>query len=176
MLNAWRNGDVQASQHFAPQIYAELRALAGRQVRKAGARSETLQPTALVNEAWLRLGEGHGPITDRAHFFALAALTMRGILVDRARASIRVKHGGDQQRAALEEVEQALPADDEELLLLDNALHQLAVVDRRSAQVIELHYFGGLEREAIADLLSLSVRSVDRSLKLGRAWLARALA
>jgi RNA polymerase sigma factor (TIGR02999 family) len=176
MLNAWRSGDAQASHRFVPQIYAELRALAAQQVRRSGAAADTLQPTALVHEAWLRLGEGRGEITDRAHFFALAALTMRSILVDRARAATRVKRGGEQKRVALDETAAVLATNDEEILLLDNALKQLSAVEPRSAQVIELHYFGGLERDAIAELLTLSLRSVDRSLKLGRAWLARALA
>lgn len=175
LLNAWRAGDAAAPERLVPQIYVELRAIAAQQFRRASDPSNTLQPTALVHEAWLRMGEGNREFTDRKHFFALAALTMRGILVDRARAAQSAKRGGLAKRVTLSPGELALSDDGEELLLLHEALAQLAVVDRRSAQVLELHYFGGLERLEVAELLGVSQRTVDRSLSLGRAWLARAL-
>jgi RNA polymerase sigma factor (TIGR02999 family) len=175
LLNAWRAGDQAACAAVAPHIYSELRALAGRQFRRPGLASATFEPTALVHEAWLKLADATTPVTDRQHFFALAALTMRGILVDRARAADSAKRGGGLSRVTFEAAHAvpAIAADD--VLLLDDALNALKRVDERAAQVIELHYFGGLEREAMAALLGLSLRSIDRALALGRAWLARAL-
>jgi RNA polymerase sigma factor (TIGR02999 family) len=175
LLNAWRAGDEAACAAVVPHIYEELKALAASQFRKLGAANATLEPTALLHEAWMKLGDSQDHINDRRHFFALAALTMRGILVDRARAADSLKRGGAWQQVSLSFSDQQLAAQPEEILIVDQALAQLKKVDTRSAEVIELHYFGGLERAAIASLLDLSLRTVDRSLTLGRAWLARAL-
>jgi RNA polymerase sigma factor (TIGR02999 family) len=176
LLDAWRAGDAGAAARLAPRVYDSLRQIAGRHLRNAGVAPATMQPTALAHEAWLKLADGDRQFTDRRHFFAVAALTIRGILVDYVRSQNRDKRGGQMQRVGLTTAEGDAVAENADLLRLDDALGKLAQQDRRTAEVIELHYFGGLERDDISSLLSVSIRTVDRALSLGRAWLARELA
>lgn len=175
LLQAWSDGDPLAGEQLGALVYQELRAMARN--RLAGERSDhTLQPTALVNEAYLRLVQGGVSMNDRIHFFATAALHMRSILVDHARARLAEKRGGDQLRVTLGE---DLPApefgQDADLLTLDSALSALHEADERTARVIELTYFGGLQRDEVALALGVSVPTVDRALRFGRAWLKQAL-
>ena len=140
----------------------------------AEAPGQTLQPTALVHEAWLRLGADAQPQwQSRAHFFTAAAEAMRRILVDSARRKQRVKHGGQLERVDLEAVELPLPMPDEELLALDEALDRLAMVDSRAAEVVKLCFFIGLTQEAAAKELGVSVSTAERLWGFARAWLFR---
>lgn len=175
LLHAWGGGDQQAGEELGALVYQELRAMARK--RLAGERSDhTLQPTALVNEAYLRLVQGGVSMNDRIHFFATAALHMRSILVDHARARLAEKRGGEQLRVTLgEDLQAAEATQDTDLLALDAALSTLHAADERTAKVIELTYFGGLQRDEVAQALSVSVPTVDRALRFGRAWLKQAL-
>lgn len=174
LLHAWGSGDAVAGEQLGALVYQELREMARQ--RLAGERGDhTLQPTALVNEAYLRLVQGGVSLNDRIHFFATAALHMRSILVDHARARLAGKRGGDQVRVTLAEDLQAPDSGDAELLALDVALTALQEADERTARVVELTYFGGLQRDEVAQALSISVPTVDRALRFGRAWLKQAL-
>jgi len=178
LMHDWRQGDEAAAALFSQQVYAELRAMA-RARMAAEPEGVTLQPTALVNEAYLRLLQGAGELRDRVHFFATAALHMRAILVDHARARRAEKRGGDLLRVTLDErLVDRLPdpgAAEPDLLQLEDALASLESEDPRSARVIELTYYGGLSREEIALALQCSVPTVDRALRFGRVWIKRAL-
>ncbi len=174
LLHAWGEGDARAGEQLGALVYQELRAMARQ--RLAGERGDhTLQPTALVNEAYLRLVQGGVSLNDRIHFFATAALHMRAILVDHARAKLAEKRGGDQVRVTLADDLQAPESTDAELLALDAALTSLQAADERTARVVELTYFGGMQRDEVAHALSVSVPTVDRALRFGRAWLRQAL-
>src|SRR6516225_7893848 len=180
LLKAWGNGDQAALDRLSPLVYAELHRMARRHMRKE--RENTLQTTALVNEAYLRLVDAKGlACKDRTHFFALSAQIMRRILVDAARARVSAKRGGDAPRLDHSE---AVNLDDfagnvshksAEVLALDQALDDLARVDARKARVIELRFFGGLSVEETAEVLQISAQSVMRDWKLARAWLVREL-
>ena len=151
-------------------MYAGLHRIAERSL--GGERADhTLQPTALVHEAYLRLVGASVPWEDRAHFFAVAARAMRRVLVDHARARGRKKRGGDLARVTLEEALAAGSARAPEMLALDEAMERLAAQDERKARVVELHYFGGLGREALARVVGVSPATVDRDLRMARAWL-----
>ncbi|MFB9066789.1 hypothetical protein B1808_00230 [Pseudofulvimonas gallinarii] len=177
LLRAWQQGDEAAHDELGRVVYEQLRAIARR--RLAGERNEhALQPTALVNEAYLRLMDGRdSPWRDRVHFYATAALHMRAILIDHARARLAVKRGGGQ--AALVTLDESFiggsGVHETDFLLLDKSLRDLEREDARSAKIVELSYFSGLEREGIAELLGISVPTVDRCLRFGRAWLRRSL-
>lgn len=174
LLHAWSSGDSEAGERLGKLVYLELREMARK--RLAGERGDhTLQPTALVNEAYLRMVQGGVRPSDRLHFFATAALYMRSILVDHARARQAGKRGGEQLRVTLGDDIPAADAGDTELLALDEALNSLYEADERTAKVIELTYFGGLQRDEVAQVLSVSVPTVDRALRFGRAWLKQAL-
>jgi RNA polymerase sigma factor (TIGR02999 family) len=178
LLLDWRQGDQAAAALFSQQVYAELQVMARARVAAEPA-GITLQPTALVNEAYLRLLQGAGELRDRVHFFATAALHMRAILVDHARARRAEKRGGDLLRVTLDErVVDGLASGDPaepDLLQLEDALAALEAEDPRSAKVVELTYYGGLSRDEIALALECSVPTVDRALRFGRVWLKRAL-
>lgn len=177
LLRDWRNGDRQALEQLTPLVYDELRRIAAGYLR--GERSgHTLQSTALVHEAYVRLVDADVDWQDRAHFFALAARTMRRILVDHAEARGAAKRGGGLVAVTLhEEIPAASDADGStDLLALDAALNKLAALDPRHASVVELHYFGGLTYAEIAETLGLSTSTLDRSLRLAKAWLASELA
>ena len=163
-------GDPRAAEHLLPLVYDELRRLAARKMahEKPG---QTLQATALVHEAYLRLvgNENGQSYRNRGHFFAAAATAMRHILVDSARAKQTEKRGGDRQREALPDV--AVPSSDDELVVLDEALCKLAAVDPLKAQLVELRYFAGLTGDEAADVLGISPSTADRHWTFARAWL-----
>jgi len=170
LLAAWRAGDEQHMGQLMPLVYAELHQLAQRQMR--GERTgHTLQTTALVHEAFLRLSGADVPWQDRVHFFALAASTMRRVLVDHAKAHGRGKRGGGAPHLPLDEalVASAEPLDD--VAALDEALQRLAERDPRKARVVELHYFAGLNYDEVAQALGISAATVDRDLRFAKAWL-----
>lgn len=181
LLKAWAGGDQRALERLTPLLYDELRRLASSFMRRE--RPEhTLQATALVNEAYLRLVDVTAlDWQDRSHFMAMAAQTMRRVLVDAARARAAEKRGGDMQRvdAATGFDLDGLPAPGsdraEVFCALDDALSALAAMDPRRAHVIELRFFGGLTIEETADVLKISPQSVMRDWRLARAWLMRRL-
>jgi RNA polymerase sigma-70 factor (ECF subfamily) len=154
--------------HF---IYAELHRLAGRYMRQEGP-GHTLNTTALVNEAYLRLvNQNNVNWQNRAHFFAVSAQAMRNILIDMARSRKRLRRGGDAQRVSLDEA--LIFSDDRaaELIALDDALKELAKLDERKSRIVEMRYFGGLNAEETAEVLKVSVATVDREWRRARAWL-----
>lgn len=174
LLGAWRQGDEDALEQLTPLVYNELRRLAGRYMQSERP-NHTLQATAVVNEAFLRMVDMDVPWQNRAHFFAIAARLMRRILVDHAKAHRREKRGGKFTDLTLDEglVEASEP--DADMLHLDEALHKLEGFDERKAQVIELHYFGGLTYNEIAEAMRLSPATVDRDLRMAKAWLQNEL-
>src|SRR6186713_2348390 len=150
ILRAAEQGDTDAAERLLPVVYAELRRVAAHKMAQE-APGHTLQPTALVHEAWLRLVGDEAPkFANRAHFFGAAAEAMRRILVESARRKKREKHGGDMVRVDVEVVEVPLPMPDDELLALDEALNGLAAVDARAAEVVKLCFFVGLTQEQAA--------------------------
>jgi RNA polymerase sigma factor (TIGR02999 family) len=174
LLLDWRRGDNDALDQLVPIIYDELRRMAARQLRSE--RSDhTLQPTALVHEAYGRLIGADITWNDRAHFFAVAARTMRRVLVDHARAVNRDKRGGGIVRVTLDENAAVSATDPSDVLALDEALERLALMDPRKAEVVQLHFFGGLTYDEIAEALGISAATVDRDLRMARAWLFHAL-
>jgi RNA polymerase sigma factor (TIGR02999 family) len=172
LLRAWRAGQEQARDELMPLVYEELRRLAQGAMRGERA-NHTLQPTALVHEAYARLVEVKVDWQDRAHFLAVMALTMRRVLVDHAKARSRDKRGGGALRVTLDEGEVATAAPGEEILALHEALERLSERDSRMGQAVELHYFGGLTYDEMAQVLSVSAVTVHRDLRLARTWLAR---
>jgi RNA polymerase sigma factor (TIGR02999 family) len=182
ILQAVQQGDPQAGSQLLPLVYDELRRLAAQRLTRE-APGQTLQPTALVHEAYLRLvasprresGEGEPHWDGRAHFFAACAEAMRRILVENARRKKRLRHGGGRQRVELEELDLAIRETPEEVLALDEALAQLAREDASAADVIKLHYFAGLSVEEAATALGISRASAYRHWTYARAWLRCAL-
>ena len=177
LLAAWRSGDESALEQLMPLVYHELRRRAELQLRREG-EGHTLQTTALVHEAFLRLVGADVPWRDRAHFFSIAARTMRRVLVDHARALQRAKRGGAAIRVPLDPdfAEAAEPHEPPvDVVALDEALERLAAVDARKARVVELHYFGGLNYDETAVAIGASPATVDRDLRLAKAWLRREL-
>ena len=173
LLHAWRSGREEALSPLTDLVYSELRSMAWRRLRGADA---ALNPTALVHEAFVRLCESDVDWRDRAHFFALAALHMRNVLVDHARTMHAEKRGGGLLQVTLTDMDEAKTENSADLVALDEALRRLENEDPRTGKVIELTYFGGLGREEIAHVLDISVPTVDRNLRFGRAWLRRELA
>jgi RNA polymerase sigma factor (TIGR02999 family) len=173
ILEAMRAGDTRTTEELFARLYEELRRMAtARMAREAP--GQTLQATALVHEAWLRLGGDNQPSWEnRAHFFAAAAEAMRRILVDNARRKQRLKRGGDYERVDIESVELPSPMPDDQLLELDEALTRLAAVDSRAADVVKLRYFVGMTEPEVAHELGLSLATVERSWAFARAWLFR---
>lgn len=175
ILRRASQGDDSAVNRLLPLVYDELRALAQTYLQ-AERRNHTLQATALVHEAYVRLVkqdavEWH----DRAHFFAVASQAIRRILVDHARARATAKRGGDRARVALEDCVDLPAAPDVDLVALDAALARLAELHPRQAQVVELRFFGGLSLPEIADYLGVSSRTADGDWSMARAWLRREL-
>ena len=176
LLLAWGDGDADALEKLLPVVYPELLKIAHARMRAEGPVHLTLQTTALVHEAYLRLVDGtRVPYQNRAHFYALCARLMRRILVDRARARRSSKRGGDARPAAWVDRHGAVPARDEDLLALDEALGRLAAADRRMAEVVQMRYFGGLTVEETAQVLQTSRDTVMRDWKAARLWLGREL-
>jgi len=173
LLDRWRRGEGEAFDELLPLIYDDLRRLAAR---GRGAAAATLRPTALVHEAYLRFQAQGGSFEDRTHFFAAAALAMRRLLVDHARARARLKRGGGELRIDLDEELPGGhgPADD--VLALDQALERLGAQDERKARIVQLRFFAGLTYEETAEVVGLSPATVGRELRFAKAWLARELA
>ena len=175
LLRAWGAGDHEALERLAPLVYDELHRIAGSFMRREHP-GNTLQTTALVNEAYLRLVDATGVRwQDRAHFFAISARMMRRILVDAARARGSGKRGGGTLRLNLDDSIDGIPARDNQLVDLDEALNALAEFDPRKAKVVEMRFFAGLSVEEAAEVLQVSPQTVMRDWKLARAWLLRAL-
>jgi len=172
ILNAAQAGDATAAEQLLPLVYEELRKLAAVRMANESA-GHTLQPTALVHEAWLRLaGEDVSvQFANRAHFFAAAAEAMRRILIDRARRKGAGKRGGDWQRIDLDKVEVAVDADDDTLLLVNEALEKLAKEDVKAAEMAKLRFFGGLTLEEAAQVLGVTERTANRYWAFARVWL-----
>ncbi len=174
LLSGWRAGDTDARDRLIEQLYPELRRLA-EQAFRAERRNHTLQPTALVNEAWLRLsGAAVVASEDRGHLLAAAARLMREILIDHARQRARLKRDGG-ERVTLSGLAITGPADDIDLIDLDTALERLTRIDPAKARVVELRYFGGLGIEETARVTGQSPATVKRHWQAARAWLAQAL-
>ena len=175
LLIELKNGNRDAESRLMPLVYGELRRLAGLYMR--GERpGHTLQATALVHEAYLRLvGYEDVDWQNRAHFFGVAANLMRRILVDHARAKQAKKRGGGDQKVSLDQAVLVRPEAPEQFLALDEALERLAKRDPRQARIVELRYFGGLSEEETAEVLQISVRTVKRDWSVARAWLYQQL-
>jgi RNA polymerase sigma factor (TIGR02999 family) len=175
LLLAWSEGDKQALDRLVPLVYDELRRLARSYMRKERA-GQSLQTTALIHEAYLRLIDANrAQWRDRAHFFGVAARLMRQILVARARERGCQKRGGGAQQVSLDEAMVIDERLDEDLVALDEALAELAEFDARKAQVVELRFFGGLTEKEIAEALDVSTETVRRDWRLARSWLRRKL-
>jgi len=180
LLSAWRAGDANALQELTPLVYEELRLLAHRYMRRER-KSHTLQATAVVHEAFVRMVDMDVAWQDRNHFYAVAANMMRRILVDHAKSKQRVKRGGSAQISSLDTTDfsttTAVMAGNVsyDVLDIDEALQQLDKVDHRLAHTIELHYFGGLTCPEIAAALNLSEATVHRDLRLAKAWMLKEL-
>jgi RNA polymerase sigma-70 factor (ECF subfamily) len=173
LLIEWRQGDRAALGKLAPLVYDELRRIAHRYVQRER-NGHTLGTTALVNEAYLRLaGQKKIEWQNRAHFFAVAAQVMRHILIDHARRRHYAKHGGEVQRVSLSEAEVMSHERARELVVMDEALSELARLDARKSRVVELRYFGGLGLEETAEVLEVSVMTVRRDWRAAKAWLFR---
>jgi len=175
LLMAWSHGDQDALAHLMPLIYNEVRQLAARALRHERP-AHTLQATALVHEAYLRLvDQSQVQWQNRAHFFGIAAQMMRRILVDHARRQHAAKRGGQQRRLSLDEAVEASAERTADVLELDEALTSLAKLDARHSRIVELRVFGGLTIDEVAEVLHLSPATVKREWSLARAWLYRAL-
>lgn len=177
LLIAWSNGDADALEQLTPLVYSELRRLAHRYMNRER-KGHTLQTTALVHEAFLRLiNFPQENWQNRTHFYAIAANMMRRILVDYARTNLRTKRGGETVRVALEDTEILIHESrfDVDILALDAALEKLAAMDPRRARVVELRFFGGLSVEETAQILSVAPDTVVRDWRVAKAWLYRSL-
>ncbi len=177
LLSRATRGDGAAAEQLFPLVYDELRRLAGAYMAKQAA-AHTLQPTALVHEAWVKLVDvERSDVEDRAHFFRLAASAMRSVLVDHARGKARSKRGGDRERVPLTDLDPADRPDVavEDLLDLDASLRELELVDEPLARLVELRFFGGLTNDETAEVLGVSTRTVERGWRTARAWLGTAL-
>ena len=176
LLLDWSNGDRKALDHLLPLIYSELRRLAASRL-KWERKDHTLQPTALVHEAYMRMvNQRDVNWKNRAQFFALASEIMRRILVNHARDRVAAKRGGHAQRVSLSVANQSVKKDSIDVVALDLALHKLALQDSRKSRVVELKFFGGLTTEEIAEILQVSHATVEREWTLSRAWLYREIA
>lgn len=171
LLLAWGEGDKEALARLVPLVQSELKQIARRYMRRERP-DHTLQPTALVNEAYLRLIQGNSmKWQSRAHFFGIAANLMRQILVDNARRHMQLKRGGDALRVSLTGAEALGDQKDAGIIALDDALNSLAEFDSRKSKIIELRFFGGLTEEETAEALNMTLRTTQREWRLARAWL-----
>ncbi|HEY6232288.1 MAG TPA: sigma-70 family RNA polymerase sigma factor [Pyrinomonadaceae bacterium] len=179
LLIDWARGDKRALDQLTPLVYDEIRRIAHRYVQRER-HGQTLETTALVNEAYLRLaGAQRVEWQNRAHFFAVTAQVMRHILIDHARRRQYVKHGGEVQRVSFDAATRDPATMSQpraaELLALDEALHELAKIDPRKSRVVELRYFGGLSIEETAEVLEISAMTVRRDWRAAKAWLYKAV-
>jgi RNA polymerase sigma-70 factor, ECF subfamily len=175
VLAQMRDGDKRAADKLLPLVYDEFRALARHYLAQERA-NHTLQPTALVHEAYMKLvDQTRVDWQGRSHFFAVAAQAMRRILVDHARARQRDKRGGGRARVVLDEAVALSPQKDEDVLALDEALERLAKLDARQAKVVELRFFGGMNVDEVAAALGVSKRTIEGDWTFARAWLSREL-
>jgi RNA polymerase sigma factor (TIGR02999 family) len=171
LLERAGKGDGKAAEELLPLVYQELRRLAAYKMANEAA-GQTLQPTALVHEAWLRLiGNQNQEWNGRAHFFGAAAEAMRRILVENGRRKRAARHGGGKAKLDVQEIELAAPAKDEELLAVNDALEKFALWDKKKAELVKLRYFVGLTSEEAAQVLGISVPTADRWWNFSRAWL-----
>jgi len=175
ILSAIEQGDANAAEKLLPLVYEELRKLAAHRMANEAA-GQTLQATALVHEAWMRLvGRENPKFQNRAHFFAAAAEAMRRILIDNARRKRALRHGGGQQRVDFEQVDLAAASDDDQLLAVNEALDKLAAQNKAEAELVKLRYFVGMTLDEAADVLGISARTADNYWAHARAWLFREL-
>jgi RNA polymerase sigma factor (TIGR02999 family) len=173
ILESIRQGDPNAADELLPLVYQELRKLAAARMAQESP-GQTLQPTALVHEAWLRLvGDGNPRFDGRGHFFAAAAESMRRILIDNARRKRALRHGGGQVRLDINEIELAEHAREDELLAVSEALDKLRAEDPQMAELVALRFFAGLTHKEIGELLGLSEPTIERRWRFARAWLHR---
>lgn len=170
LLQKWGQGQSEVHEALMPLVYEQLRSIAARQFA-AESEGHTLQPTALVHEAFMQLHAADLDFNDRNHFFAIAARTMRRVLVDHARSRQREKRGGKCVQVTLSDGAVVGDEPSADLLDLDEAMNELENIDERVARTLELNYFAGLTREQAAEQLDVSVRTLDRDLRVGRAWL-----
>lgn len=169
LLTDWRSGHPQALERLTPLVYDELRRLA-RNYMRAERGNHTLQATAVVHEAFLRLIQANVPLQDRTHFFALACRLMRRVLVDHAKSRARIKRNAGSAEPHSGDIDASMAASID-VIALDDALESLMQLEPRLAQVIELHYFGGLTYDQIAEAAGASAATVHRDIRLARAWL-----
>lgn len=175
LLLDWRKGDSLALEQLIPLVHGELRRMARNYMRRQSP-GHTLQTTALLNEAYLRLVDSNRVNwQDRNHFYAVSAQLMRRVLVDSARRRNSLKRGGDQVMVTLDDHADVAVERQDDLLALDEAMNRLAELNRRQSQIVEMRYFGGLNEEEIAQILGVSSRTVRRDWNLARAWLFREL-
>lgn len=175
VLQAVGQGDGRASEELLPLVYNELRQLAAARMAQEAA-GQTLQPTALVHEAWLRLvGDGDRTWQNRAHFFGAAAEAMRRIMIENARRKSRLKRGGGQARLNIEDLELAGTTPDDKVLLIDEALERFKAEDPEKARVVMLKFFGGLTNQEVAASLEVTERTVERQWAYAKAWLFRSI-
>ena len=174
LLHAWREGRSDARDELITIVYPQLRSLAARHLSGENA-GHTLNATSLVHEAYLKILGSEGKWEDRVHFFAVSARVMRHILVDHAKANRSQKRGGLAAKVSLENAIAISPEPEERLLDLDEALHNLSEIDQRKADLVELIYFGGMNQTEAAEVLNVSETTVQRDLRMAKAWLYRAL-
>ena len=175
LLRAWSDGKPDALKELITLVYPELKGLANRQIARMGP-GQTLQATALVNEAYLRLSaKQEVSWNDRLHFYAVASQLMRGILVDHARAQGAAKRGGGAFTVALDEGMALAETRDIDVLALDQALKRLAELDEQPSRIVELRFFGGLSLEEVSSVLAISVSTVKRDWVIAKTWIRREL-
>ena len=175
LLQAVGRGEAHASEELLPLVYNDLRRHAAVQMSREAA-GQTLQPTALLHEAWLRVvGHGQPQWQNRAHFFGAAAEAMRRILIESARRKSRLKRGGDQVRVDIDQVELAATSPDEKILLIDDALERLKAQDPEKARVVVMKFFGGRTNQEVAESLAVTERTVERHWAYAKAWLFQSI-
>ncbi len=175
LLHEWRDGREEALERLVPLVYEELREIAGRLFSSERA-GHTLQPTAVLHEAYARLVDAGVDWNDRNHFYAVAARAMRRVLLDHARRKGSARRGGDWKRESMDPAERVAGPAPVDVIAIDEALQRLEAKDARVARIAELHYFGGLEWETIAETMNVSRSTVARDLRLAKAWLRREIA